>query len=70
VEEVKSKWRRNSKTWRSAHLDYFLAMSIHDSAFTKQMQKHVLSKINRTWDDFVNQKGYTPAQESKWSESP
>jgi hypothetical protein len=63
IEEVKSTWRRNSKTWRSAHLDYHFALSMNGCAFTKQMQTTALAKINRTWDDFVNKKVFAPVQE-------
>lgn len=63
VDEVKRTWRRNSTKWRSAHLDYHLALSLNNSAFNKQMQKAALAKMNRTWDDFVNKKVFTPVHE-------
>lgn len=60
VQEVKDSWRRNSKTWRSAHVDYHFAMAIHANAFLEPMQKETLKKINRTWDDFKKRKIYEP----------
>jgi hypothetical protein len=62
LEETKETWRCNSKTWRSAYMDYHLTMTIHNSAFIEPMQKQVLAKIQLTWDDFKKKKIYKPIQ--------
>ncbi|KAG1867654.1 hypothetical protein F4604DRAFT_1927437 [Suillus subluteus] len=63
VKEVKDGWRRKSKKWRSAHVDYHFAMAMHANAFLEPMQKATLKKINRTWDDFKQKKIYQPVTE-------
>ncbi|KAG1838458.1 hypothetical protein DFJ58DRAFT_846067 [Suillus subalutaceus] len=65
VKEVKDGWRRKSKTWRSAHMDYHFTMAIHTNAFIEPMQKETLKKIDLTWDDFKKKKIYQPVVERK-----
>ncbi|KAG1853984.1 hypothetical protein F4604DRAFT_1932954 [Suillus subluteus] len=65
VKEVKDAWRRKSKTWRSAHMDYHFTMAIHANTFIEPMQKEIeiLKKIDLTWDDFKKKKIYQPVVE-------
>jgi hypothetical protein len=54
-----------TSTWRSAHLDYYLALVIHDSAFTPTLQNAALKKMKRSWNDFTKKKGYAKVAQSK-----
>ncbi|KAG1719707.1 uncharacterized protein EDB91DRAFT_1257449 [Suillus paluster] len=44
--------------WRSAHLDYYIAMLVYDSAFTEERQIAALASMKRTWIQFKEKKAF------------
>ncbi|KAG1879694.1 hypothetical protein C8R48DRAFT_767930 [Suillus tomentosus] len=54
--------KAKTSKWRSAHLDFHIALALQDSAFTLEHQKIALKKINRTWAQFREKKLYKRVQ--------
>lgn len=54
-----------TSTWRSACLDYHIALSLADSAFTNERQEIAQKDMNRTWADFRQKKAYKRIQSSE-----
>ncbi|KAG2057310.1 hypothetical protein BDR06DRAFT_1005322 [Suillus hirtellus] len=52
--------------WRSTHLDYHIALALHDNAFTKEQQAVALKKMKRSWTHLREKKPYKKVQESEW----
>jgi hypothetical protein len=59
--------KANQSKWRSACLDYHIALTLADSAFTKERQEIVQKDMNRTWADFRQKKAYKRIQSSELS---
>ncbi|KAG1720984.1 uncharacterized protein EDB91DRAFT_1256740 [Suillus paluster] len=51
----------NSK-WRSAYLDYHIALLLQNSAFTKEHQTIAVKKMKRSWIHFQEKKVYKPIE--------
>ncbi|KAG2063550.1 hypothetical protein BDR04DRAFT_1123183 [Suillus decipiens] len=52
-----------SPTWRSAHLDFHMALALHDNSYTKDQQDVALKKMKRSWDSFRDKKPYKKVQD-------
>ncbi|KAG1786397.1 uncharacterized protein HD556DRAFT_1449774 [Suillus plorans] len=50
--------KAKSSKWRSAHLDFHIALALQNSAFTPEHQKIALKKMNRTWAQFREKRVY------------
>jgi hypothetical protein len=57
--------KASQSKWRSAHLDYHIALTLENSAFTKQHQRMAEQKMNRTWAQFREKKVYKRIQSSE-----
>jgi hypothetical protein len=51
--------------WRSAILDYHIALTLENSAFTPEHQTIALKKMKRTWNQFKDKKVYKRIQSSE-----
>ncbi|KAG1830501.1 hypothetical protein DFJ58DRAFT_736936 [Suillus subalutaceus] len=49
--------------WRSAHLDFHIALALEDSAFTQEQQTIALKAIRRSWKHFREKKTYKRVQD-------
>ncbi|KAG2090480.1 uncharacterized protein F5147DRAFT_658149 [Suillus discolor] len=57
IGEVKQEGPKGiTSKWCSAHLDFHIALTLHDSAFTVAHQKIALKKMNWTWAQFKEKK--------------
>lgn len=54
--------KATSSQWRSAHLDFHIALMLHDSAFTPEHQAIALKDMRRTWTHFKAKKVYKKIQ--------
>ena len=57
--------KASQSKWRSAHLDYHIALTLDNSAFTKEHQRMAEQKMNRTWAQFREKKVYKRIQSSE-----
>lgn len=51
--------------WHSVHLDYYFALTLHNSAFTLAHQKIALKKTDKTWNHFKLKMVYRKIQSCK-----
>ncbi|KAG1817589.1 uncharacterized protein BJ212DRAFT_1480153 [Suillus subaureus] len=49
--------------WCSVYLNYHIALALHDSSFTEEMQITALKDIKRTWTHFREKKGLKAVQQ-------
>jgi hypothetical protein len=54
--------KANQSKWRSACLDYHIALSLEQCAFTEEHQQIAQQKMNRTWAQFREKRAYKPIQ--------
>jgi hypothetical protein len=52
--------------WRSCYLDFHFAMALAGNSFTNEQHATALEKIDRTWNDFLQKKAYTPVQQREY----
>ncbi|KAG2354617.1 hypothetical protein BDR07DRAFT_1382094 [Suillus spraguei] len=52
-----------SPKWRSAHLDFHMALALHDNSYTKDQQDGALKTMKRSWDSFKDKKPYKKVQD-------
>jgi hypothetical protein len=55
-----------SPKWRSAHLDFHMALALHDNSYTKDQQDGALKTMKRSWDSFKDKKPYKKVQDCEW----
>jgi hypothetical protein len=66
VREIQEDGPKATKSkWRSAHLDYHIALTLENSAFTSTHQRIAEQKMNRTWAQFREKKAYKRIQSSE-----
>ncbi|KAG1886469.1 hypothetical protein F4604DRAFT_1675383 [Suillus subluteus] len=63
--EAKADASSSTSKWRSAYLDYHIALALHGSSFTKDMQITALKEIKRTWTQFREKKGLREIQKRR-----
>ncbi|KAG1886466.1 hypothetical protein F4604DRAFT_1675381 [Suillus subluteus] len=61
--EAKADASSSTSKWRSAYLDYHMALSLHGSSFTTEKQITALKEIKRTWTQFREKKGLKEVQQ-------
>ncbi|KAG1789581.1 uncharacterized protein HD556DRAFT_1311175 [Suillus plorans] len=62
-QEAKDDASSSTSKWRSAYLDYHIALALHNSAFTEAMQATALGEMKRTWAQFLEKKALKEVQQ-------
>ncbi|KAG1804195.1 uncharacterized protein BJ212DRAFT_1486830 [Suillus subaureus] len=61
--EVKAYASSSTSKWHSVYLNYHIALALHDSSFTEEMQITALKDIKCTWTHFREKKGLKAVQQ-------
>ncbi|KAG1825324.1 hypothetical protein DFJ58DRAFT_849574 [Suillus subalutaceus] len=61
--EAKADASSSTSKWRSAYLDYHMALTLHDSSFTEETQITTMKDIKRTWAQFREKKPLKEVQQ-------
>ncbi|KAG1832553.1 hypothetical protein DFJ58DRAFT_848004 [Suillus subalutaceus] len=61
--EAKADPSSSTNKWRSAYLEYHIALALYDNAFTEEKQTAALNEMKRTWVQFKEKKGFKKVQD-------